>query len=114
MFLRGLHHENISFINRIHSIQPYVYFGWDLLCAEKISGGEFVTLIIAFAVLGLIISFSSEVQEFSVAGNVVKLKEVKKEADKSIQDLKNARVGNFKFLLKLAARFPGGFASGKH
>ncbi|GAA0791646.1 MULTISPECIES: hypothetical protein [Pseudomonadati] len=89
-----------------------VFFGWDLLDAEKISGGEFVTVVIAFAVLGLIISFASEVQEFSVAGNIVKLKEVRKEADKSIEDLKKARVGNFIFLLKLAARFPGGFGSG--
>ena len=89
-----------------------VFFGLDLLGAQQLSGGEFVALVIAFAVLGLIVSFSSEVQEFSVAGNIVKLKEVKKDADKSIDDLKKARIGNFRFLLKLAARFPGGFGSG--
>ena len=87
-------------------------FGYDLLIAGKLSGAEFISLIVAFAVIGLILSFSSEVQEFSVAGNIVKLKEVKRDAEKSIQELKSARTETFRFLLSLAKRHPGGFSDG--
>jgi hypothetical protein len=79
-------------------------FGYCLLIQGKLSGTEFVSLIIAFAVIGLILSFASEVQEFSVAGNIVKLKEVKREAEKSISELKSARTETFRFLLSLAKR----------
>lgn len=85
-------------------------FGYCLLMAEKLSGTEFVSLLIAFAIIGLILSFASEIQEFSVAGNIVKLKEVKKDADKSISELKAARTETFRFLLSLAKRHPGGFS----
>ncbi|WP_298719174.1 hypothetical protein [uncultured Oceanisphaera sp.] len=89
-----------------------ICIGMNLLEEKQITGGEFVSLVVAFSIIGLIISFSSEVQEFSVAGNIVKLKEVKKEAEESISGLKKARTDNFRFLLKLAMRFPGGFGSG--
>jgi hypothetical protein len=89
-----------------------IMIGMELLEQKQLSGSEFVTLIIAFSVVGLIISMVSEIQEFSVAGNIVKLKEVKKDAEDSIIELKKARTENFKFLLKLAMRFPGGFGSG--
>ncbi len=85
-----------------------VIVGLDLLDSNKLAGSEFVALIIAFAGIGLIISFSSEVQEFSVAGNIVKLKEVKKDAKKSIKELKSARTETFRFLLSLAKRHSGG------
>jgi len=87
-------------------------FGYCLLMAEKLSGAEFVSLLIAFAVIGLILSFASEIQEFSIAGNIVKLKEVKKDADRSISELKAARTETFRFLLSLAKRHPGGFSDG--
>tara|TARA_R110001606_G_scaffold399268_1_gene583197 strand:+ start:96323 stop:96991 length:669 start_codon:yes stop_codon:yes gene_type:complete len=87
-------------------------FGYCLLVEEKLSGAEFVSLTIAFAVIGLILSFASEVQEFSVAGNIVKLKEVKRDAEKSISELKSARTETFRFLLSLAKRHPGGFSDG--
>lgn len=87
-------------------------FGYCLLIEEKLSGAEFVSLVIAFAVIGLILSFASEVQEFSLAGNIVKLKEVKRDAEKSISELKSARTETFRFLLSLAKRHPGGLSDG--
>lgn len=87
-------------------------FGYYLLIADKLSGAEFVSLLIAFAVIGLILSFASEVQEFSVVGNIVKLKEVKKDVEKSISELKAARTETFRFLLSLAKRHPGGYSDG--
>ena len=86
------------------------YLGYELLDSNKISGANFVVLIIAFAVIGLVISFSSEVQEFSVAGNIVKLKEVKEDVIKSINELKSTRIATFNFLLSLSKRLPGGWA----
>ncbi len=85
-----------------------VVIGYYLLEDGALSGSEFVSLIVAFAVIGLIISFCSEVQEFSVAGNIVKLKEVKRDAEQSISELKSARTETFRFLLSLAKRYPGG------
>ncbi|RBP77912.1 hypothetical protein EBI01_19755 [Marinomonas rhizomae] len=85
-------------------------FGYCLLIEDKLNGAEFVSLIIAFAIIGLILSFASEIQEFSIAGNIVKLKEVKRDAEKSISELKSARIETFRFLLSLAKRHPGGFS----
>lgn len=90
-----------------------VLLGLYLLKSKQLSGSEFVAFIIAFAVIGLIISFSSEIQEFSLAGNIVKLKEVKKDAEKAISELKSSRTETFRFLLSLAKRDPGGFGDGK-
>ena len=86
-----------------------VYFGHELLESNKLSGSEFVALIIAFAVISLVISFSSEVQEFSIAGSIVKLKEVKKDAENSINELKSARTETFRFLLSLTKKYSGGW-----
>lgn len=88
-----------------------IILGLHLLNINQFSGSEFVAFIVAFAVLGLVISFSSEVQEFSIAGNIVKLKEVKRDAEKSIIELKSARTETFRFLLSLAKRYPGGWGS---
>ena len=85
-----------------------VKLGYCLLLSEKLSGSEFVSLIIAFAVIGLIISFASEVSEFSIAGNIVKLREVKADAEKSILELKEARTETFRFLLSLTKKYDGG------
>ncbi len=86
-------------------------FGYYLLRSGQLSGAEFVSFTIAFAAIGLIISFSSEIQEFSIAGNIVKLKEVKKDAENSIVELKAARTETFRYLLSLSKRRPGGFMS---
>ncbi len=51
-----------------------------LLYDSKLSGAEFVAFVIAFAVIGLVIAFIDEVQEFSLGGNRIKFRELKKEA----------------------------------
>lgn len=73
---------------------------WLLIFFEnKITGSEFVALVLGFSVIGLIIAFAAEVQEFSIAGNGVKLKELRSEAEKTIEDLKEARMEVFRFLI---------------
>ena len=54
--------------------------------------------------------FSSEIQEFSIAGNIVKLREVRKDADKALKELQASRLTMFRFLLESTKKFSGGFA----
>ncbi|MCY1160383.1 hypothetical protein D9M71_01950 [compost metagenome] len=84
---------------------------WLLISLEKISGAEFVALSLGFAVIGLIIAFAAEVQEFSIAGNGVKLKELRSEAEKTIDELKEARTELFRVLVQKSIFISGGFCS---
>lgn len=70
-----------------------------LLLIEKLAGAEFVALVLGGIVLSLIIYFSSEIQEFSIAGNAVKLRELKNEAHQTIESLKQARTELFRLML---------------
>ena len=85
---------------------------WLLIGREVISGAEFVVLSLGFSVIGLIIFFATEIQEFSIAGNGVKFKELRSEAEKTIEELKEARTELFRVLIKKSIAFSGGFASG--
>jgi len=80
-----------------------------LLTAGKFSGTEFTAFVIAFAVLGLVLGYGPEVQEISVVGSVVKLKEVKAEALKAIESLNKSRVEMLRIFLGLAVKHGGGF-----
>lgn len=83
-----------------------------LLLYSKISGAEFATFVISFAVLAVAISCAPEIQEVSIAGNVVKLREVKAEAVAAIQSLNESRVEMLSVFLSLALKHGGGFSSG--
>lgn len=82
------------------------------LLYEKLSGAESVILILGGVIIGLIIYFSSEVQEFSIAGNAVRLKELKGEALKAIDDLKQARTEIFRLMLPQTLNFDGVWGNG--
>ena len=84
---------------------------WLLISLDKISGAEFVTLSLGFAVIGLIVAFAAEVQEFSIAGNGVKLKELRTEAEKTIGELEEARTELFRVLVQKSIYGSGGFCS---
>ncbi|MBU0523463.1 MULTISPECIES: hypothetical protein [unclassified Pseudomonas] len=70
-----------------------------LLFVPKLSGTEFVAFVVAFTIIGGIVAFAPEVQEFSIAGNVVKLREVKNEALKSIEILKKSQAELLRLML---------------
>ncbi|MFV5404244.1 hypothetical protein VXQ92_05860 [Acinetobacter sp. 228] len=72
---------------------------WLLIDLEKLSGAEFVTLSLGFAAIGLIIAFAAEVQEFSIVGNGVKLKELRK-----------GRTELFRILIQTSTELSGGLA----
>lgn len=82
---------------------------WLLVYLNKISGAEFVAFSLGFAVIGLIVAFATEVQEFSIAGNGVKLRELRTEAEKTIEELKKARTETFRFLLTVIRKDVGFF-----
>jgi hypothetical protein len=69
-----------------------------LLFSGMISGTNLTVIVVSFAVLGLIISILPEVQEFSIAGNSVKLKGLKNEAEKIIRSLNKTRTESYKHL----------------
>lgn len=82
-----------------------------LLWIGKFSGTEFTAFVVSFAVLSLAVGFAPEIQEVSIAGNVVKLKEVKAEAIRAIESLNKSRVETLRILLGLALKAEGGFAN---
>jgi len=82
-----------------------------LLFNGKFSGAEFTAFVVAFAVLGMVVGYAPEVQEISIAGNVVKLKEIKAEALKAIESLKKSRIEMLRVFLGLAVRHGGGFGN---
>lgn len=79
-----------------------------LLFIGKLSGAEFTAFVVAFAVLGMVVGYAPEVQEISIAGNVVKLKEIKAEALKAIESLNKSRIEMLRVFLGLALRHGGG------
>lgn len=77
-----------------------VGLGLWLLSSGKLSGAEFVAFVISSTVIAGIVSFAPEIQEFSVAGNVVKLREVKNDAIKSIEVLKRSQAELLRLMLR--------------
>jgi hypothetical protein len=72
---------------------------------------EFITVFSIVSVISMVIYFAAEVQEISLVGNVVKLREVKKEAEQAIENLQASSISTFAFLLDISKNFSGGFAS---
>lgn len=80
--------------------------GFKLLNQGLLTGSEFVTLLIAATVVSLVIVFAPFIQEVSIAGNVIKLKEAKLEADESLKELTNVRVSILVATLTTLRRAP--------
>ncbi len=85
-------------MNISKSIFPVIFFlifttvNGVLFYYSKVTAGEAITFFTLCAVISLLIFFSSEIQEFSIAGNIVKLKEVRRDADKAIAELQASRI----------------------
>ncbi|WP_439870167.1 hypothetical protein ACTACT_06575 [Pseudomonas syringae] len=82
-----------------------------LIAINKFTGAEFTAFVLAFAVLAVAVGFAPEIQEVSIAGNVVKLKEVKAEAVRAIESLNKSRIETLRVLLGLSMKTEGGFMS---
>ncbi|QMD26690.1 hypothetical protein HVZ46_19940 [Citrobacter freundii] len=77
----------------------------------KFSSTEFISSFSILTIISLIIFFATEIQELSIAGNIVKLREVKKDAEQVINDLQKSRLFTLSFLLDLSKKYNGGLAS---
>jgi len=82
-----------------------------LLQDSKINGAEFTAFVLAFALLGVALGFAPEVQELSIAGSVLKLREVKEEALQAIESLNKSRVEIFRMLIAVSLIHTGHFAN---
>lgn len=79
-----------------------------ILNLKQISGAEFVALIIVSAILSLVLFLFNEIQELSIGGNIIKLKEAKKETEDAISQLKELRVETFRLFLEKSLDLPVG------
>ncbi|NLH05768.1 hypothetical protein [Acinetobacter baumannii] len=82
-----------------------------LLKDKYIEPNHFVTLIIFSTILSLIIAYFDEVQELSIGGNIVKLREAKKELQVTIDQLKSIKVSTYRMLLLKSLHSSGVFGS---
>ncbi len=82
-----------------------------LFNSNKFTSSEFITSFTILTIISLIIFFAAEIQELSIAGNIVKLREVKRDAEQVINNLQKSRLFTFSFLLDLSKKHSGGFAS---
>lgn len=78
---------------------------FSLLYFEKIKGPEFVALVIASMLSCLIVNFINDIQEVSIGGNILRLKDIN---NRSETLLKNMQVEYYKMRLDMAFA-PTGF-----
>ncbi len=93
-------------------ISTAVVSGFGIYCLLNglLEGTESVVLILGGVFVGFIVYFSSEIQEFTIAGNAVKFKDLKNEAVQTIKELKDARTEIFRLLLPQTLKWGGGYA----
>ncbi|UGQ31492.1 hypothetical protein [Acinetobacter calcoaceticus] len=89
----------------------FSFVSFILLKAEYIESNDFVLLIIFSAVIALVISYFDEIQELSIGGNIVKLKEAKQELEVTIEQLKSIKESTFRMLLLKSLHHSGGLGS---
>ncbi|EOI6423813.1 hypothetical protein ACMU9U_000672 [Yersinia enterocolitica] len=82
-----------------------------LLLTHFLSGSEFVGFFVAIAMFAIVLKLLPSIQEFSIAGNTVKLRETVEEAAQLTSELKRLRLETNRTLLSLIMRYPGGFGS---
>lgn len=95
-------------------ISTAVVSGFGIYCLLNglLEGAESVVLILGGVFVGFIVYFSSEIQEFTIAGNAVKFKDLKNEAAQTIEELKDARTELFRLLLPQALKLDGNLGGG--
>ena len=83
-----------------------------LLSKKMIGGPEFVVLVIALTMTALVIIYIHQIQELSIGGNIIKLKEAKIELQVTIDQLKSIKLSTYRMLLLKSLHHSGGFGSG--
>lgn len=83
-------------------------FSFSLLVTDKIKGPEFVALIIASMFTCLVVNFINEIQEFSIGGNLFRLKDLNNKSEKLLHEM---QIEYFKMRIDMAFA-PTGFWDG--
>lgn len=83
-------------------------FSYSLLVTDKIKGPEFVALIIASMFTCLVINFINDIQEFSIGGNLFRLKDLNNKSEKLLHEM---QIEYFKMRIDMAFA-PTGFWDG--
>ncbi|HDL7813834.1 TPA: hypothetical protein PXP47_003881 [Yersinia enterocolitica] len=82
-----------------------------LLLTHFLSGSEFVGFVVAIAVFTLVLKLLPSIQEFSIAGNTVKLRETVAEAKSVADELKKLSLETKRNILSLIMRPSGMFGA---
>lgn len=82
-----------------------------LLSKKLIGGPEFVVLVIALTMTALVIIYIHQIQELSIGGNIIKLKEAKIELQVTIDQLKSIKLSTYRMLLLKSLYHSGVFGS---
>lgn len=86
-------------------------YAYCLLARKLLSGAEFVAFTLGAFAFSFVVALAGRVTEFSIAGNVVKLKEATKSAEAAYEKLNAAMRGSFKASLRSAGKRDGAFDS---
>lgn len=91
-----------------------VAFSWCLLEHPKISGTNFVSLIVVSCLAGLVISMWPKIEEIAVSGIVIKLSKATKIAEGVLEKIQNSQLAVLRTQLRESCRYAGGaFAQSK-
>jgi len=90
----------------------FAFVSFWLLQKNLIHSNDFVLLVISSSVIALVISYFDEIQELSIGGNIVKLKEANKELQETIEQLKSIKLSTFRMLLLKSLHGSGTLGSG--
>lgn len=82
--------------------------GW-LLYVGTFGATAAISAFVAVTMFSFAIYLIAQIEEISILGSILKLREVRKDADKAIRDLQASRLAMFSLLLEITKKFGGGF-----
>lgn len=103
--------KTIKFLTSLLFFSVFIYADYYFFMMEKFSGTEAIAFFMGVSVLSLIVLFFSDIQELSVSGMIVKLKNTKDEADNTIISLRKSQISTYRALLMLSREPDSFFAS---
>lgn len=83
--------------------------GW-LLYVGTFEATGAISFFVVFTMFCFGFYLIAQIEEISILGSILKLREVRKDADDAIRDLQASRLAMFSLLLESTKKFSGGFA----
>lgn len=97
----------------VHTVSALIAFfiAFLLLLTHFLSGSEFVGFVVVIAMFAIVLKLLPSIQEFSIAGNTVKLRETVAEAKSVADELKKLSLETKRNILSLIMRHSGMFGA---